>query len=467
MDRNADFVTQIEQLKKVIKHHLIGKMVATTIMVSLTLTVLLFFVQTTLYVSPLLYLLYPLSVLAASVFAFLYHLSFRKPFEEELSRLDSYFNLKEQLRSAYEFHQSGRESLIGERLLRGAGVSLKSIHFPQFYPHNYALPFLVVLVCIASFFIVKQLPKEVFGPVVSAQTQDSQDSLKAITSKLESLSTAPFRKEREVQKQTQQNLEKRVQEMAKNVEDSDLAPQNAFKDLPLLQDEVNTAQMEITKNLLSQISPEIASQIPSLEEFLEAGVSTDAIEQIENELRQSFADELPSALRDDLASLKRNQELEELLEQLSQEQERANRENGRLEEGPYQNVPDGPMSDFDAPNFMLNDEFAGDEGDTDFWMERESQLFPGNEAGRGERQSPTWAKRRKSQISKIEGLSGEGEQYKVKVQTLTAIGQANVKEAVVVRSYEQDLEAVFQKEKIPLQERELIKTYFLAIDDRK
>jgi hypothetical protein len=50
---------------------------------------------------------------------------------------------------------------------------------------------------------------------------------------------------------------------------------------------------------------------------------------------------------------------------------------------------------------------------------------------------------------------------------LPTIGNAKVKEEDVIRPYRQELESVLQKEDIPLNYREYIKSYFLSIGLKK
>jgi hypothetical protein len=54
-------------------------------------------------------------------------------------------------------------------------------------------------------------------------------------------------------------------------------------------------------------------------------------------------------------------------------------------------------------------------------------------------------------------------EYNAPIRTVTTIGAANVPEEDVMRVYERELESILQKEDIPLNYREYIKTYFMSI----
>ena len=468
MDFQADFAQQMGQLQKAIQHQRRGKLISTALILAVVLAVLIFFVQQTLFVSPLLPWLYAGAVGVAIAATLLVALKFKKTIPNELVRLDQHFNLKEQLRSAYEVHQSGQDSFVGQKLIAGASRSLKNIHFKSFYPQKWAFPCVVVMGGVGALFLIGQLPKNMLKPENFSQASSQNDSLPSITLKLENLTQVPLQPAREAQKPAQTTLEKKFQAIAKTAERPDFSESQAFQDLPLLQEEINTAQMQIAKNLFSQISPSLAEKIPTLEEFLEEGASLEAIDQLENELQQQMDHDLPADLREDLGTLKKNQAMQRRLEGLAQEQKRTGGEEQNLaSDFPFQEAPQGLQGHSDALHFMLDEEFKGDQSDSFFWMEQNSPLFPGDQGGSGKRQAPTRVPRQKNQISKIEGLTGEGKRHQVTVQTLTAIGQAEVEARPVVRSYAQDWQTVFQKETIPLQERGLVKSYFLAIDEPK
>ncbi len=54
-------------------------------------------------------------------------------------------------------------------------------------------------------------------------------------------------------------------------------------------------------------------------------------------------------------------------------------------------------------------------------------------------------------------------EYNTHIRSVTTIGEAAVPQEDVGRAYERELEHVLQKEDMPLNYREYIKTYFLSI----
>ena len=54
-------------------------------------------------------------------------------------------------------------------------------------------------------------------------------------------------------------------------------------------------------------------------------------------------------------------------------------------------------------------------------------------------------------------------EYNIHIRSVTRIGDATVPEEDITRQYTRELESILQKEDIPLNYREYIKSYFLSI----
>ncbi len=459
---NSDFITNIQPLRKKIKAQLIGQIIVIGLVLSLIFTVIAFFIQKILQIPLNVYLSYPLLILLALALTLFYKLKFRKSFEEELSMLDQRFQLKEQLRSAYEVSQTKQDSLIGKKLIQVAGVSLKNIKFQQCYPHKHTPSFIVIGLLIVSFVAIQQLPKVKLDWVGFVGVDQNQlRKPKPISLKLENLTNNALKKRQSPQKE----LKERVKQFAEKNRKADFSDLNAFKELRLMQQEVDQAKLRSTNNLFSQISPDVASKIPALEDFLAQGFNQEDIKAIEEELKKSFQGEAPSSISEELSSLVENRELEKLLNNLSEGNPSEQQAETESLGGSRSNKRGAPGAD--DPNFFTEGEGEGGSDEFDLMMRENGPSLPSDKAGSGIKKKPTPSRRTQNEISKISGLSGTGKRHSVKVQTLTMIGTAEVGEQTVIRSYEQDLESAFQKEKIPLSYRQFIKNYFLSIEGRK
>ncbi|MBF0280601.1 MAG: hypothetical protein HQM13_22595 [SAR324 cluster bacterium] len=462
--QKSDFNTSIQTLKKAIRHQWLGQTGMLGLMTALTICAIVFFIQYALQFPLNSLLVYPLLLILAFTSTIFYKWKFRKRFEEELGMLDRRFNLKEQLRTAYEIQQTGKVSFLAEKLIESAGWSLKNINFHQLYPHHYSRSLIAVCLLTSSFFVIPHLPKVRLGldyPNLSEEIQSKPSQ--SISLKLENLAeTRKIHKSDAVEKNA---LEERVKQFSENNRRNDFADLKSFKELRLLKKEVKDLKQRNAREFYSQISPDVASEIPSLEEFLEEGFSQEDVKIIEQELERTFQRETPGKALQELSNLLENQKWEEMLNELSgQEQTEGTEKKGLLQETP--GSKNGEM-DKEGKQYMTERDYDGGEDDFDFMMREDSPHRPGEKPGTGSRKTPSSPRRSENQISKISGPSGTGKRHSVTVQTLTTIGSAEVKEETTIRSYDQDLESTFQKEQIPLHYQQFIKNYFLSIDDRK
>ena len=492
--RRSEFSKNLGQLKSVIDLQWLVQTVMWILVSVLSFLLIGYLLQKIMQVpfDPLLF--YAALVALAVALTLIYQFKFKKQLETELVLLDQRFHLKALLRTAYEVHRARKQSFIADKLIQSATRSFHYIPLKQLYQHHYKRPLLIITICMLVFFLIYSLPAMVPHSLKSAIANltgnsphdEESENLKSFY-KLENIPN-PSKIQHSNEEFAQKDLEERVTELTKDAQKSDALSQQMTEEIKMLQNKLNETQNQIAKNLLSQINPDLARQLPSLEDILQNGINPQHLDQIEEELSNLFVEEIPSSLSEGMAALNRNQELNQMLEDsLAQGKEGMNQESPddseqtRNEGGASSNqegtYPDSEYSDsrgntrdggLNEQSAQAGDEFQFFPGDG---MGDLSPDGKGNQAGdlpsNGTRQTPSPTQRARDAISKIKGLTGQGEQSKVQVQTLTTIGATEVPTVSIKRSYEQDLETVFLKEKIPFYHQQLIKNYFLAIDDRK
>jgi len=60
-------------------------------------------------------------------------------------------------------------------------------------------------------------------------------------------------------------------------------------------------------------------------------------------------------------------------------------------------------------------------------------------------------------------ISPQANNYLMHIRSLGAIGESRLKEDNILRTYQQEIESILQKENMPLNYREYIKQYFISI----
>ncbi len=491
--KSNDFAANLGHLKSVIEQQWLAQTAMWILVSALSFSLLGFILQKIFPISVESWLFYTILIAIAATLTLTCQFKFRKQLEDELVLLDQRFQLKALLRTAYEVHHVGQQSFIADKLIQTATTSFHYLPLNQLYGYHYKRPLLVITSCLAVFFLINSLPamapeflKSAIANLAGNKSlYEETENLKPFY-KLENISN-PSEIQKPEEELAQKDLEERVTEMIKKAQKSDALNQQTIQEKNRLKNELSEAQSEIAKNLPAQIDPHLANKLPSLESILQHGINPEYLDQIEEELSNLSAEEIPFSLSESLAALNRNRELEQMLEKsLAQEERGIQQERSNDSEQAGREGGADSNEGRESPNTeRSNSEERGGNGglaDQSTQTGNDSQFFPGDgmgdlshqEAGsqagdmpsKGIRQTPSPAQRARDAISKIKGLSGEGKHTKALVQTLTTIGEAELPTIAFNRKYEQDLETVFQKEKIPLHYRQLIKNYFLAIDDK-
>jgi hypothetical protein len=180
--------------------------------------------------------------------------------------------------------------------------------------------------------------------------------------------------------------------------------------------------------------------------------------------------------------------MEEMLQDMLDDAERNQQEGASPEQGQQRRTDPGAsqndqdmMSDEEMNNardFLPSGQPPFGE-DGRLGQEDQGQPFPGTEGEDpdGEPQSPAPGDSpgdgSKYPSSAIESASdsplqdrmapSQKAEYSKQIRSVTTIGDANVPRENVTRAYEQEVESILQKEDMPLNYREYIKTYFMSI----
>ena len=253
-----------------------------------------------------------------------------------------------------------------------------------------------------------------------------------------------------------------------------------------LQAEQTRLATELDARLNAAKVGEMSDQtIPTLENF-----SGDKLEKLKMLLNRSLNNQIPDAINENIETLQELYSMEKLLSEIindfiagnSQSEELAESEWNETRGSQYRN--DHEKFPNDAKRSKANGEYSGRKprrGDTTGYAgfdqlrenDRDLQDSPGQEQGHSSsagRAKSTGKKKSSYEIEKLLGLgtrekiiSSPLENYLIHIRSLTAIGESELDEENIVRSYRKEIEGILQKEDIPLNYREYIKHYFISI----
>jgi hypothetical protein len=268
---------------------------------------------------------------------------------------------------------------------------------------------------------------------------------------------------------------------------------NAFTDA--LQDLVQAVVAEqagTRRQMNATLNPGDMAHSPLPQTPEDRALSLDDVRKTTELLKELFQGEIPAAIARDVSKLEHHSRVAQFLEQILSEL-RAHRD---LKPGPLSpnqkdraltahavsdtqtGHPTGASNHTSVEDLISNPTKhrsssimpgggrslgqEGDAGDQDMAQD----FFPGiGDARAGGGKKPARELQGTKGVPfKEQGVSLVGERYNARVRALTSIGRSEKKdEKEIWRHYEQEIEEVLQKEEVPFNYREYIKTYFLSI----
>jgi hypothetical protein len=463
---NPLFLTGISKLRKLIIKEWIKHVLTTTFLLSLILNSIALGVQEIRLFFWEGYSIYPLLILVSFVFSLLYALRRKKSFMDELIEIDVRLNLQERLSTAYECHQRGRKSVFVDLLMKEAGNLLGSIKTSQLFPRNFSPAHLLIPI-FAGVIIILLLVD--FAPTAPIRDKATEERLKQIGSQMEQYSK---RELQDIQRaKFRKDVHRQMENIAKELKSGSMTKKGLLKSLGQLIREAEVERAQLARRLEAELSLGDITHTPMLRPLLREKVTPNELKQLRKKLEALFEGHVPASLSRDISSLDQNLRLEEFLDKtmneirvaLSKEVESYLLEREKVVFGGKASEQGNDNNEETSRGRAL----IGLQSGAADAKRQISSATAGRGKAKGEERSPYELESSKGPAIKDKGGSGQGDWYNVYVRSLPTIGNAKVKEEDVIRPYRQELESVLQKEDIPLNYREYIKSYFLSIGLKK
>ena len=466
MRANPLFLTGISKLRRLIIKEWIKGVLTTTFLLSLILNSIALGVQEIGLFRWEGYSIYPLLILVSFVFCLLCALRTKKSFMDELIEIDVRLDLKERLSTAYEYHQHGRKSVFVDLLIEEAGNLLGSIKPTQLFPGNFS-PAHLLIPLFAGVIIILLLVD--FTPTAPIRDRVTEERLKQIGSKMEQYSK---RELQDIEKaKFRRDVHRQMENIAKELKGESMTKKGLLKSLGQLIREAKVERAQLARRLEAELSLGDITHTPMLKPLQREKVTPNELKQLRKKLEELFESHVPASLSRDISSLDQNLRLEEFLDKtmneirvaLSKEVESylLEREKEVFGGKASEQSNDNNKETSRGQALAVLQSGAADS------KRQISSATAGRGKAKGEKRSPYELESSKSPAIKDKGGSGQGDWYNVYVRSLPIIDKAKLKEEDLIRPYRQELESVLQKEDIPLNYREYIKSYFLSIGLKK
>jgi len=437
--------------------------------------------------------IYPTLILFSFAVTLFYLVRKKKDFLSELIEIDSRFQLKDRLSTAFEYHQSNRNSRFLGKLMADAGVIFGRIPKNEVYRNRFSVPYIIISLCAVFITILlfvdfsRSVPEEDRSPKRLAQ----------IRMRMEKFSKDNFHEAVKKDDQSQAALYRQLDEIARELKKQSLSEEKLLHALGKIKNDARAERERLTLKLHNGLGGS-STVGPSGEAALQKETKTPKdVDKMEDQLKELFDENLPQSLSKDISNIRENLQIEQFVnmtidqtkssakdrdkmfllekEENVPQDNRAEKKSDRPSSG--NNLASVPTDKEGTKQSMTPPSGRGkgnDERGNERHQGQESDevYTAGSGKGKGEKQSPNKIQSAKGRFYRDQkSSSGPEQKYNVHVRSLPVMGKTNAKEEELspdrLSPYQDAVEAVLKKEEIPVEYRNTIKNYFLSIGLRK
>ncbi len=410
-----------------------------------------------------------------------------RTFTEALIDIDSRLRLKDRISTAYEYCRQGPKSELTQLLVKDAGHRLSRLSHKQIFPPKLSLLYLLLALLIVTDLILFSVG---FFPWRSGKPDPLNKKLAHIGLLIKNQTTP--KDARTPERGALKDINDRLKNIAQKIDRRSIPPDTLQTDLNKILTAIQSEQMQHMRRLRTRLEAANFTDFTVSKTLSSENFSRQDLKRLKRMLDRMFNHRIPVVIDRQMAHIFEYQRLKKLVSQIvddlnaiesekdglkklwpNQDLSTArNRKASRLDRQSQVNKPFSRSSDHRSDRNTLAPARGsradnGEAGRPDREFEEGSSLSAGNAEASGQKNDPSEIDQTKGPGIQDKMPAATKEQYSLHVRSLLAIGRAKLKETDVIRSYRQELESILQKEEIPLNYREYIKNYFIAIGLKK
>ena len=407
----------------------------------------------------------------------------RKNFLHVLVEIDRRLRLQDRLSTAYEYLKFKKHAEFTDLLMQDAAAALDRLNRRQLLPVGFARRHLIFIILLLADTALYTMDYSV-SPFKSARVE--QKTIEHAGALLRNYTSS--RIENKAVRRTE--FSRKLEQLGDRLNDRSLTSDQRFAALDGTLKEVQAERTRLANELDTNLNAAgirtmSVRQIPALE-----SVSPDRLANLKGVLNKAPDSRVPAAVNEDIESLEKLDSLAKLLSRMMDDVEKDRsdiadsaaasgdeiqtsqvmRGQGKDRGDPQRSIPDGPITGPErggpdraaepgSGQLQENDPaFQDDAGP----RENFSASAGRDKSGGGNESSHEIAKSTGPAMpDKL--ASSPVKSYLIHIRALTDIGEARLKDEDIVRTYGKAVESILQKEDMPVNYREYIKNYFLAI----
>lgn len=411
----------------------------------------------------------------------------RRNFLHVLVEVDRRFRLQDRLSTAYEYLKFKKDTEFSDLLMQDAAAAVHRLNRRQLLPAEFSrrhLIFLILLLADAALVTLDYAAPRFDSARAEQKTIEQAGAL------LRNYTSSRIENRAVPRTEPQAGFSRKLDQLGSRLKDRSLTSDQRFTALTEALKEVQAERARLADELAAKLNAAgiqglSVRQIPELEDF-----SPDQAAKLKELVNKALNSRSADAVDKDIESLGELESIAELLSRLVDDTSKDRSESAASAASPDEEIQTsqaagGLDDDRDDQQRPLADgrktgpgrsspESIGEPG-SGRRPENEDGLQDGE--GRNEgfsssagRAASEGGKKSSAEIEKSAGpalqdkmAASPVKSYLLHIRSLTDTGEARLKDEDIRRAYGQAVESVLQKENIPLNYREYIKNYFMAI----
>ena len=410
----------------------------------------------------------------------------RRKFLHILIDIDTRLKLQDRITTAYEYQKSGIKSIFSDLLMQDAAVRIRQLSAKHILPVKFSVLHVSVLLMLITGVALYSSDYLIHSFKPAPEDQKKIEKARALVQNF----TTSRSEANKVQKERRNDAyAKKWEHLAKTIDDRNLTRDQVFGTLNRFLKEIQGEQARLANELGSKLNRVEIDQMPVQNISDLQNLSASQLEKLNMLLSRSLNNPIPDSVKQNIESLQDLYNMEKLLSRIVDDFNEEKSVTEALAESEHRegHTPGGTTDPEKAQQFTKQSKPSGSvpgtkrnrgsAGGPDFDSSRGQEFgVPGEiglprgnaaQAGRGKsagKKKPGHEFERSTDPGIADKLnSSQVKNYLIQIRSLTAIGESKVQEENILRTYEQELETVLQKEEMPLNYREYIKQYFMSI----
>jgi hypothetical protein len=420
--------------------------------------------------------------------AIIISLATRSKFLNALIDIDRRLKLQDRVSTAYEYFKLKKKTDFAELLINDAAVKLRQFSRQQLLPFRFS--WLHLLAIILLFINILLYSGILFRPDFKS-TRRELEKMEAAGRLLKDYMIKRIADQTAPQSKPRSGHAKKLAQISHKLNDRSEPFEQRLGALNSFLQEVEGERTRLAQELAARLDSAAIEQLPVPQTPDLANFSSSQLEKLKGLLSKTLNNRVPESIDQNIESLQELDNLENLLSRIIDdlEADRAQTDDAAQfagiegERTPQstetpENQTDAPGSQYPTGKLSDRDPNSGNRVDHRNFREgpRTAAGLPdgmeppqgysnaaGNAKSNQENQASRDLAKTQSPASQDKLVSSPAKTYLIHVRALTDKGEARVKEEDIFRTYRQEVESILQKEDVPVNYREYIKNYFIAI----